>query len=380
MSIMGIGPNILGYANETVDRKVIEAIQMGNMSTFNCPEEVELAEKLVSMHHWADMAKFAKSGGEANSIAVRIARAATGKDKVAFCGYHGWHDWYLSSDIGTGTLKEHLFEDTGIAGVPKALAGTSISFVWNDLDSLKAVIDNHKGEVAAVKMEVTRNILPAEGFLEGVRDLCTNNGIVLIFDECTSGFRETFGGLHLKYGINPDLAVFGKALGNGHAVTAVVGRKDVMEGCNSTFLSSTFWSERTGFVAGLATLKEMERLKSWDVITAIGEKVQTIWERAADSTGVSITTGVIPAISTFGFTNSERSSEYRSYMTKELLKHNIVGGNLFFASTAHADVSLKEYEGLVTEIFRTIKKRELGDIGQLVDDKEFAGTTFRRLN
>ena len=188
------------------------------MSTFNCPEEVYLAEKLIELHPWADMARFARSGGEANAIAIRIARAAAGKDKVAFCGYHGWHDWYLAANLGDGgNLDGHLLPGLEPKGVPQDLRGSVLPFNYNNFDELEAIVSRH--DIGVIKMEVTRNEGPREGFLQKVRDLATKRGIVLVFDECTSGFRETFGGIHKMYGIEPDVAVFGKAIGNGYALT-----------------------------------------------------------------------------------------------------------------------------------------------------------------
>ena len=228
MSIMGIGTNILGYGHEEVDDAVRDVISKGNMSTLNCPEEVLLAEKLVEMHPWASKARFARSGGEANAIAIRIARAFTGKEKIAICGYHGWHDWYLATNLkDTSALNNHLLPGLDSAGVPKSLKGTVKPFNINDLDNFKKIV--HENDLAAVKMEVQRSQPPNAGFLESIREICNKLGIVLIFDECTSGFRETFGGIHLKYGVYPDLAMFGKALGNGYAITAVIGKDEVME-------------------------------------------------------------------------------------------------------------------------------------------------------
>ena len=197
MSIMGIGTNSLGYGHSEVDAAVLSAVSSGNMSTLNCPEEVWLAERLVALHSWADMVRFARSGGEANAIAIRIARAATGRDTVAICGYHGWHDWYLATNLRNNSgLQEHLLPGLEPNGVPKALEGTVQPFSFNDIEQLKSIISRHN--LAAVKMEVQRSIPPNPTFLHDVRELCTRNGIVLIFDECTSGFRETFGGLNFN--------------------------------------------------------------------------------------------------------------------------------------------------------------------------------------
>lgn len=195
MSLMGIGTNTLGYGHPEVDEAVMRTVQNGNMSTFNAPEEVYLAEKLVELHPWADMVRFARTGGEANSIAIRIARAASGKEKVAVCGYHGWHDWYLSANLGSDeSLAGHLLPGLEPKGVPSTLRGTVYPFTYNDYAGLEALVNEH--DIGVIKMEVVRNMGPEDNFLHKVRDLATRKGIVLVFDECTSGFRETFGGLH----------------------------------------------------------------------------------------------------------------------------------------------------------------------------------------
>jgi glutamate-1-semialdehyde 2,1-aminomutase len=234
------------------------------MSTLNAPEEVYLAEKLLKMHPWADKVRFARTGGEANSIAVRLARASTSKKNIAFCGYHGWHDWYLAANIKSNNLSTHLLSGLNVEGVPNNLKNTIYPFKYNDFESLEKLIE--KKIIGIIKMEVVRNEMPKNNFLKKVRDIATKNNIILIFDECTTGFRNVFGGIHLRYKVNPDLAMFGKALGNGHAITAVIGKKSIMKNANKTFISSTFWTERSGPVAALACLKEMERLRSWEKI------------------------------------------------------------------------------------------------------------------
>jgi glutamate-1-semialdehyde 2,1-aminomutase len=293
MSIMGIGTNILGYGHPEVDDAVMQTIRAGNMSTLNCPEEVYLAEKLVELHPWADMVRFARSGGEANAIAIRIARAATGKDKVAICGYHGWHDWYLSANLGDDkNLAGHLLPGLAPNGVPQNLRGTVFPFNYNNFAELEALVNAH--EIGVIKMEVVRNLGPQDGFLDKVRRLATQRGIVLIFDECTSGFRQTFGGLHKMYGVEPDMAMFGKALGNGYAITAVIGRREVMEAAQTTFISSTFWTERIGPAAALKSLEVMERVKSWDQITQTGLEITARWKALAAKYNLSITTNGCP--------------------------------------------------------------------------------------
>lgn len=260
--LMGVGTNTLGYANEAVDEAVAKVVKEGNLTSFNCPEEVWLAEKLIELNPWAGGVRYTRGGGEANSMCVRIARAYTGKDKVAICGYHGWHDWYVSVNLGeTDALAGHLLPGIPTNGVPKELRGTSIPFHYNDFAELEEIVANN--DLAAVKMEVCRNFGPEDNFLQKVRDLCTKHGIVLIFDECTSGFRETYGGLYMKYGVNPDMTIFSKTMGNGYAIAAVIGKKEIMDAAQGSWISSTFWTERIGPSAALASLAEMKRVKSW---------------------------------------------------------------------------------------------------------------------
>jgi len=334
---MSVGACSLGYGNEAVDSAVIRAVQDGVMSTLNSPGEVKLAEKLVQLHPWADMVRFARSGGEANAISIRIARASTKKDKVAVCGYHGWHDWYLAANLGeTSALDGHLLPGLDPAGVPRVLAGTTVPFPYNDADALESLLIT--GEFAAVQMEVSRNFGPAEGFLQRVRDLCDRYGVILIFDECTSGFRETFGGLHLKFGVNPDIAMFGKALGNGYAITAVVGIAKVMQSAQSTFISSTFWTERLGPEAALATLEEMERLRSWEVLPENGREVKQIWKEELQSLGLPFAIAGLDALPTFSL-NLENWLTLKTLFIQEMLQRGFLSTSGFYSSIAHDEES-----------------------------------------
>jgi glutamate-1-semialdehyde 2,1-aminomutase len=358
MSIMGIGTNLLGYGHPEVDAAVVATVAAGNMSTLNCPEEVWIAERLVALHPWAEMARFARSGGEANAIAIRIARAATGRDTVAICGYHGWHDWYLATNLQNDScLEEHLLPGLEPNGVPQALAGTVQPFSFNRLDQLESIAAGQS--LAAVKMEVQRTIPPDPGFLEGVRELCTRRGIVLIFDECTSGFRETFGGLHLKYGVEPDMAIFGKALGNGYAITATIGRRAVMEAAQSTFISSTFWSERIGPTAALKTLDVMERERSWEQITATGLELRRRWQELADRHGLSISHNGLPALAGFAI-QSTRALAYKTLITQEMLKQGYLAGTICYTSLAHKPDVIEPYLDALDGVFSLIAACEGG--------------------
>jgi len=378
MSIMGIGTNTLGYGHPEVDEAVLRTVQAGNMSTFNCPEEVYLAEKLIELHPWADMARFARSGGEANAIAIRIARAASGKDKVAICGYHGWHDWYLSANLGDDkSLDGHLLPGLEPNGVPRNLKGTVFPFRYNDFEGLQALVDAH--EIGVIKMEVVRNMGPENDFLHKVRDLATQRNIVLIFDECTSGFRETFGGLHLKYDVEPDMAMFGKALGNGYSVTATIGRGEIMGAAQSTFISSTFWTERIGPTAALKTLEVMAREKSWEKITKTGLDIRHRWQQFADKYGLLIDHWGLPALT--GFTiKSEQSLAYKTLITQEMLSKGYLAGNSVYVCTEHTPEVLDGFFEALDPVFSLIQECEQGrDVMSLLNGP-LCHAGFKRLN
>lgn len=359
MSIMGIGTNTLGYGNAVVDNAVKETVNKGNMSTLNCPEEVYLAERLVEINPWADMVRFARSGGEANSIAIRIARAASAKDKVAICGYHGWHDWYLSANHnGNDDLSGHLLEGLSPKGVPENLKNTVYPFNYNNFEELLSIVNAN--DIGVIKMEVVRNFGPEDDFLHKVRKLATDRNIVLIFDECTSGFRETFGGIYQKYGVEPDMAMYGKTLANGYALTAVIGIKSVMEAAQNTFISSTFWTERIGPTAALATLKLMEKTKSWELITAIGNKMREGWQKLADDHNLKITISGIPSLSVYSF-NSKKALEYKTFITQEMLSKGYLASTNFYASTAHNEDNLKLYFEALNDVYSIIADCEKGN-------------------
>jgi len=380
MSHMSVGTSSLGYCNSNIDNEVKLTIKRGNMSTLNCPEEVKLAEKLLELHPWAEMVRFARTGGEANSIAVRIARASSGRDKIAICGYHGWHDWYLSANLSdSSNLEDHLLPGLNPLGVPRELKNTVFPFNYNDIDELKKIIKENP-DLAAVKMEVVRSVEPKNEYLKEVRRLCTENNIVLIFDECTSGFRETYGGVHKKYNVFPDLCMLGKALGNGYAITAVIGKREIMESAQNTFISSTFWTERIGPTAGLATLKEMEKVKSWEIITAKGKTIKNNWRKLASNHNISIKITGMDALATF-IIESDNWLKYKTYITQSMLEKNFLAANVVYTSTKHSNKILNEYFDSLDKVFRKIGDFERGV--DSVDDhliSDVCQTEFKRLN
>ena len=379
MSLMGVGTNILGYCNNEVDNAVKKAINAGNMTTLNCPEEVFLAEKLLSMHSWANKVKFARSGGEANAIAIRIARAATGKENVAFCGYHGWHDWYLAANLkNKKNLNEHLIAGLDPLGVPSNLKNTSFGFKYNDINQLKKLIE--KKNIGIIKMEVSRSTQPNIKFLKEVRNIATKKNIVLIFDECTSGFRQCFGGLHKLINVNPDMAIFGKALGNGYAITSILGKDSVMDSAQKSFISSTFWTDRIGPVAAIKTLEIMEKQKSWKRITNLGKKIFLIWNKIAKKHKLKIKTSGLPSLAKFTF-NSKNSQIYKTFITQEMLNKSFLASNGIYMSTAHNEKILIKYSEYLDEIFYKISECEKGRLNNTnLLRYPIARNPFERLN
>ncbi len=378
MSIMGIGTNVLGYGHPEVDDAVRRTIDRGNMSTLNCPEEVYLAERLIELHPWADMVRYARTGGEINSISIRIARAASGKDKVAICGYHGWHDWYLSANLGDETiLAGHLLPGLAPNGVPKNLRGTVFAFNYNNIAELEELVKSQ--DIGVIMMEVMRNHGPQDHFLQRVRELATAHGIVLIFDECTSGFRQTFGGLHLMYGVEPDMAIFGKALGNGYAITAVIGRREIMEAAQSTFISSTFWTERIGPSAALATLDVMQEVKSWETITQVGSDITARWTILAEKYGLSIETMGLPALTGFSF-NGPNALAYKTLISQEMLLKGYLAGTSVYVCTEHTSEIVDQFFEQLDPVFALIRQCEDGrDVLSLLKGP-ICSSGFKRLN
>ena len=343
MSIGGIGATVLGYQDPDVDAAVRTAISNGVASSLNCPEEVELADLLCELHPWADMVRFGRCGGEAMAIAVRIARAATGRDKVAFCGYHGWHDWYLAANLGTeNALGEHLIAGLDPAGVPKALAGTALPFTYNDIQGLEAIIAAHGPQLAAIVMEPIRSEKPAEGFLARVRQLADACGAALILDEVSSGFRLNCGGAHLILGVEPDIAVFSKAIGNGYPVAAIIGRQSVMEAAQTSFISSTNWTDRVGSAAALATVRKFAKENVHRSLVRTGDAVQAGWGKLADRHGLSVHIGGISPLSHFSFSVSNPQVA-KAYFVQSMLDQGFLASTSFYSMFAHQESHVRAY-------------------------------------
>ena len=354
MSMMAIGACVLGYADPDVDSAVKAAIDAGSASTLNAPEEIELAELLCELHPWASMVRYARSGGEALMVAVRIARAHTGRDTVAFSGYHGWCDWYLAANLGDeSVLDGQLMPGLDPAGVPRGLKGTALPFHYNRLDQLQAIVDANRGEIGAIIMEPQRGNAPDPGFLEAVRAIATGIGAVLIFDEVTTGWRMTNGGIHMLLGVNPDIAVFAKAMANGYPMAAIIGTDAVMEAAQSTFISSTNWTERVGTVAALATIRKFRRERVAGHLQTIGNLAFDGWKRAAQKAGIPLHTEGLPSLTHFGFEHPDEPA-LTTLFTQDMLERGYLAYSQFKPSFAHQPSHVEAYMKAVDASFAMI--------------------------
>ena len=354
-----VGTSILGYGNKRVNKLVQKNIIKGNMATLNCPEEVFLAKKIIKHHPWASMAKFTRSGGEANALAIRIARANTKKKNIAFCGYHGWHDWYLSANINSKkNLDQHLMSGLNYDGIPKNLKNTSFPFPYNNFEYLKKLIKDKN--IGIIKMEVMRNLSPQNKFLQKVRKICNKKKIILIFDECTSGYRENMGGIHLKFKVNPDMSIFGKALGSGYAINAIIGKKKIMKKAENTFISSTFWGERIGYTAAIATIKEFNRIKVFKIIESNGKLIKNIWSDLSKKYNIPIKVTGTNAIPSFEFLDNH--AKRKTFLTQEMLKNKILATNMVYITIFHNKKNIKNYIKILDKVFNNFSKKNINNL------------------
>ncbi len=350
MSLGGILSTILGYADPDVNAAVMRRVSLGAMSTLQTHDEVELARELLEIHPWAEQARFTRGGGETMAVAVRIARAATGRDKIALCGYHGWHDWYLAANLGGESLGSHLLPGLDPAGVPAALADHTLTFHYNQLDELDTILTKHSGELAAIVMEPTRYTDPDPGFLEGIRERCDRHGIRLIFDEISIGWRLCLGGVHRKFGVAPDLAVFAKALGNGFPIGAVIGKATTMEAAQRSFISSTFWTEGVGPAAALACVRKMRRVDVPTHLAEIGSLVRAGWVALGEKHGLPVKVGGRPEMALLAFDHPEAAA-LLTMLTSRMLRRGFLAGGGFNPMLAHEEWHVRAYLDALDKVF-----------------------------
>jgi glutamate-1-semialdehyde 2,1-aminomutase len=354
MAQMGIGTCILGYCDDDVDAKVKQAIDTGINTTLNCPEEVLLAEKLIELNPFAGGVKFARTGGEAMSIAIRIARTYSGKDKIAFSGYHGWSDWYLATNLNGDKLGSHLLPGLEPKGVPEGLQDTIYPFTYNNLEELELLCSNH--DIGVIVIEGARYDFPTEDFLRGINKIAKEKNIVIVVDEITSGWRLTDGGVYKLYDFQPDIVVYGKALGNGYAISAIVGKEEIMNCAQDTFISSTFWTERVGFVAALSTIEKLTTNKVWEHLIDIGTHIGDKWRDIAKKHNLKIEITDFKPLITFKLQYGELNAALYTLFIQEMLKRKYIASNSVYLSYSHKDVDIQKYLNTVDEVFKYIKK------------------------
>ncbi len=380
--VSGIGSIILGYADEVVDDAVREQLSRGTVYSISHELELELAEELVNRIPCAEMVRYAKGGGEACAIAVRIARGTTGRDKVLFCGYHGWHDWYLAANLEQDAhLDEHLFPGIEPLGVPQALAGTAIPFPYGDLDMLGTILDEHRDQVAAIMMEPLRSEWPPEGYLEGVVKLAREHGVVLIFDEVSTGFRPSPGGAQARLGVTPDMAVFAKSISNGYAMGAVVGKREVMEPAAQMFISSTYWGDTLGLRAALTTLREITRRDVPGTLDQLGQNLIRELNQIADETSLDVRCAGVNYHPHLAFAGSD-ANEQRQLSTlyiQEMAKRGCHGYASFYTNASQDSAVLQQTLEAAREVFGLLATaRSDGRLMELLEC-DLSQDFFRRL-
>jgi len=355
---MGAGAVLLGHAYPSVVQAVQEQAARGTGLSINHPLEIEAAELLALNIPCAEMVRFCKGGGEANAIAVRIARAATGREKVLFCGYHGWHDWYLAANLdSTATLEKHLLPGIEPRGVPPSLKGSVFPFAFNDLNSLETAFAAHRAEVACVVLEPARSFLPAPGFLDGVCKVAHQHGALVIFDEVVTGFRMAQGGAQQYYGVTPDIATFAKAISNGFALGAVCGRRDVMEVALDCFISSVYWAEATGLAACCAALREYEALAVSRAVWAYGEEFIESLQRTIRESGLPAEVVGLPPFPSLAFRVApEQMAPLVTLYMQETARRGLFGGPGFYFCYQHTKEDLRSSLRILGETFGILSR------------------------
>ena len=347
-SNMGVGACLFGYADEEIDNSVIDSIKKGVSASISVREEVELAEQLLEIHSWASKVRFARTGGEINAVAIRLARALTGKSAVAVSGYHGWHDWYLSANLagGDGLQKVHI-PGIGTNGVPETLVDSCYAFYEGDLSSLEELL--RKKEIAAVIIEVSRYKPVDSDYLHAVKKLVVGAGALLIFDECTSGFRSRLAGCHLSTGVSPHICSYGKAMGNGYAITAALFSQDFDNQFDSSFISSTFWTERVGFSAAKATIAKMIRVEPFTDIAKTGKSIK---ETLASIINANRYESIVTGVDALPLVRIDNEITHTA-LVKKLLEKGILFSGQVYVSTLHGsytDYFFEEFERSLKEL------------------------------
>ena len=368
-SMFSAGTSVLGYADSEVNKASINAIKSGSISTLNPPEDAELAELLIKDHKWAGGVRFARCGGESMSIAIRLARAFTKKEKILFCGYHGWHDWYLAANHQyKGNLDFQLLPGLKPLGVPKGLRGTVIPFRFNNWTDFDKIIKRNIKDAAAIVIEPCREGFPEKKYMLALKKIAKKNNAVLMFDEITSGYRLNTGGAHKILKIDPDMVIYGKTIANGIPMSSIIRKKEIMNFALKTFVSSVFWTEKVGPASALAFIKKHRRLKIGNKLKQVGKRVKKIWAKAAKANNLEIDIFGIDPLASFKI-KSNNWPAVLTYFIQEMLKLKILTTDKCYANYKHDDKALKIYEKACFKVFRKISKIINSD-GEILDKLE----------
>ena len=379
--VNAVGAIILGHADEVVDDAVREQIDRGSLYTLNSPLEIELAEELCATIPSAEMVRYTKGGGEACAVAARIARGTSGRDKILFCGYHGWHDWYQAANFGVDPESgEYPFAGIEPIGIPQALAGTVIPFTYGDLTMLASLLDEQQGQVAAIMMEPARSELPPTGYLEGVQALAHKHEVILIFDEVSCGWRQSIGGIQEVVGVTPDMTVLAKAMSNGYPMGAVVGSRAVMEPAARMFISSSYWSDNIGLVASLTTIRELKRRNAQERFQEIGNQLKAALDAAlSDANLAGSCRGLYanPYLS-FDLPIDVEPRKVSTLFVQEMAKRGVHCQTSFKATLAHTDEDVAQTAAAAVEAFGVIKRGLDSDNLDSLLEVDFKKEPFRR--
>lgn len=354
----GVGAILLGYSDREVNAAVHRRVNLGTYCTLVSPDEPALADELLALHPWAGKVRFARGGGEALNIAVRIARAATGRSGIAFCGYHGWNDWYLAANLASDSaLDGHLLPGLQPLGVPRELAGTSVPFKYNDLESFQSALRQLDGRLAAVVMEPMRSELPRDGFLDKVKAACHAVGAVLVIDEVTSGWRFGFPGACGKLGLEPDIAVYAKALSNGFPSGAIIGRQEIMDAANASFISSSYWTDGVGSAAALACVRKMQRRGVQGYAWSLGERLQArLREIAQRHPILKLSIGGQPAAPSLAFGLGADAPAAKALYLRRMLARGWISSTQLYVMGAHDEALVESFTSALDEVMASVAK------------------------
>tara|TARA_A100001037_G_scaffold306622_1_gene353384 strand:- start:4009 stop:5343 length:1335 start_codon:yes stop_codon:yes gene_type:complete len=372
---------ILGHSDSVVDIAVKEQIDKGSIYTLNSTMEIELAELLVDTIPSAEMVRYSKGGGEACSVAIRIARGVTGKDKILFSGYHGWHDWYQSANyLVDPESGEFPFAGIEPIGVPKVLAGTALPFIYGDLKNLEELFNENKGEVAAIMMEPLRSDIPEKGYLEGVQKLAKENGAILIFDEVSCGWRTRVGGIQEFLNVIPDMSVFAKAMSNGYPMGVTVGSRDVMEPASEMFISSSYWSDNVGLAASIATINELKARNSEDQFEDLGARMRKTIDQVISSVGIPAKSSGFHYRASLSIDLPDESlrPKINTLFIQEMAKNGIYANMGFMPTLSHTEEDINKTAEAIEASLKVVQKALEGDLDNLLV-AEIKKEPFRRL-